>query len=244
MPSIFSSIKDQGNCGSCWAHASTENLESMWALKTGQLYTLSQQEITACAPNPNDCGGFGGCMGSTAELAYAYVSTAGIAQEWTYPYTAYNGTTGTCRAKADITPTNVQVNGYTAIASNDQDAVMDALARVGPLAINVDASTWGSYGLGIYDGCHYNISIDHVVQLVGYGHDDGLNADYWIVRNSWSPAWGENGYIRLMRHATPTCGWDVDPQDGTACKGSPAQLWACGQCGVLFDALYPNVVAN
>ena len=243
VPSIFTGVKDQGQCGSCWAHAATENLESHWALRTGQLFTLSQQQAVACAPNPNDCGGTGGCMGSIADLAYQYWATAGVAEEWTYPYTAYWGTSGTCASK--IYPTIVNVTGFTSVNSNDQQAVMEALAFTGPLAINVDASQWSSYGGGIYDGCSYakNISIDHVVQLVGYGYDYGLHQSYWIVRNSWTPAWGENGYIRLIRHQTPECGWDVDPQDGTACKGSPDQLWVCGQCGILFDTLYPNVEA-
>jgi cathepsin L len=241
LPSIFTGIKDQGDCGSCWAHASTENLESHWALRTGQLFTLSQQEITACTPNPDQCGGTGGCLGSIAELAYKYVADAGIAQEWTYPYTAYTGTTGTCIS--NFTQTDVTVTGYTAVTPNDQDAVMDAIAFNGPLAINVDASEWSDYAGGIYDGCNYakNISIDHVVQLVGYGYDAGLGKSYWIVRNSWSPAWGELGYIRLIRNAVPECGWDVDPQDGTACKGSPPQLHVCGQCGILFDTVYPTV---
>lgn len=242
VPSIFSAIKDQGDCGSCWAHASTENLESHWALRTGQLFALSQQQITACAPNPHQCGGTGGCLGSTAELAYAYLASfGGIASTWTYPYTAYNGTTGTCRASNQITPTDVKVTGYTNVAQNDLEAVMDAIAHVGPLAINVDASQWSDYAGGIYHGCTYNISIDHVVQLVGYGHDFGLNQDYWIVRNSWGPTWGENGFIRLIRESTPVCGWDVNPQDGTGCAGGPAQLWSCGQCGILFDTVYPNV---
>lgn len=240
VPSIFTGIKDQGDCGSCWAHGSTETLESHWALATGELFTLSQQEVTACAPNPNQCGGTGGCMGSTAELAYTYVSgSTGIAQEWTYPYTAYTGTTGTCQS--GFTKTDVTVSGYTAITSNSQPAVLDALAHVGPLVVNVDASEWSSYESGIFDGCTYNISIDHVVQLVGYGTDSDSGKDYWIIRNSWSPHWGEKGFIRLSKQSTPVCGWDVNPQDGTGCKNGPAQLWSCGQCGVLFDALYPNV---
>eukprot|EP00672_Neobodo_designis_P027516 CAMPEP_0174850198 /NCGR_PEP_ID=MMETSP1114-20130205/19092_1 /TAXON_ID=312471 /ORGANISM="Neobodo designis, Strain CCAP 1951/1" /LENGTH=374 /DNA_ID=CAMNT_0016084635 /DNA_START=48 /DNA_END=1172 /DNA_ORIENTATION=- len=242
-PSVLTGVKDQGQCGSCWAHASVENLETHWAIRTGQLFTLSQQQITACAPNPNQCGGVGGCGGSIAELAYDYIAKAGIAEEWTYPYTAYEGVTGTC--KSSIKQTVVNVTGYTSVTSNDQAAVMEALATRGPLAINVAAMPWQSYTGGIFTGCDYskNITIDHVVQLVGYGHDWSVNMDYWIVRNSWSPAWGENGYIRVARHKTPECGWDVNPQDGTACKGSPDQLWVCGVCGLLFDTVFPNVHA-
>jgi cathepsin L len=245
VPSIFTGVKDQGQCGSCWAHAATENLETHWALLTGELYTLSQQEVTACAPNTHDCGGTGGCGGSIAELAYKYWSTEGVVQEWAYPYTAFYGTTGTC-AITGIPKVDVNVTGFTAVPSNNQDAVMHALAYAGPLAVNVDASGWSDYDGGIFDGCNYanNITIDHVVQLVGYGYDMGLQQSYWIIRNSWNPSWGEKGFIRLIRHEKASCGWDVDAQDGTACTGQPAQLWACGQCGILFDTLYPNVVQN
>ncbi len=243
LPSILTAVKDQGQCGSCWAHGSTETMESYWAMATNNLFVLSQQQVTACAPNPQDCGGFGGCQGSTAELAYEYVIGAGLTQEWEYPYTAYYGTTGNCSKNM---PAAIQLSGYTKLPTNDQGSVMDALAHTGPLAINVDASSWSDYESGVFSGCNYaqNISIDHVVQLVGYGTDSDLKVDYWIVRNSWSPSYGEHGYIRVLRTATPECGWDVNPQDGTGCNGGPPQLWTCGMCGILFDTSYPIVVSN
>jgi cathepsin L len=241
LPAVLTAVKDQGGCGSCWAHGSTEGVESHYAQKTGELYVLSQQQLTSCAPNPNDCGGNGGCGGSIIELAYDYlVSAGGQAQEWTYPYLSYDGNTTACRKS--ITPV-VPITGYTKVTSNDQDAVMEAIATAGPLGINVAAMPWQTYETGVFTGCNYaqNITIDHVVQLVGYGHSDDLNVDYWIVRNSWSPGWGEDGYIRLLRTAQPECGWDVDPQQGTGCTGGPNQLWVCGMCGLLFDTIYPNM---
>ena len=243
LPSILTAVKDQGQCGSCWAHGSTEQMESYWAIATGNLFVLSQQQVTACAPNPQDCGGFGGCQGSTAELAFEYVINNGLTQEWQYPYTAYSGTTGNCTVGQQSW---IKLSGYTKLLQNDQAAVMDALAQVGPLAVNVDASSWSDYESGIFNGCDFanNITIDHVVQLVGYGTDVDLKLDYWIVRNSWSPFYGENGFIRVLRTATPACGWDVNPQDGTGCNGGPAQLWTCGMCGILYDTSYPLTVSN
>lgn len=239
-PSVLSAVKDQGDCGSCWAHGSTENIETYFAIATGQMFALSQQEITACAPNPDQCGGTGGCQGSIAELAFEYVKNHGIAQEWSNPYTAFYGTTGNC---SNSTAPVVWLDGYVKLPANDQHAVMDAIAHTGPLSVNVDASEWFMYESGVYDGCHYknNITIDHVVQLVGYGTDAGLGKDYWLVRNSWNPTYGENGYIRVLRTPTASCGWDVDPQQGTACAGSPPQLWVCGECGIVFDTSYPIV---
>ena len=96
-------------------------------------------------------------------------------------------------------------------------------------------SDWGAYNGGIYDGCKYtcNIALNHAVQLVGYGSDS--DSDYWIVRNSWGPGWGEDGYIRLRRDAEAQCGTDSTPMDGS---GSDEQH-VCGQCGVLFDTSFP-----
>merc|ERR1712013_828135 len=85
-----------------------------------------------------------------------------------------------------------------------------------------------------------NIALNHAVQLVGYGTDE-TEGDYWLVRNSWGSGWGEGGYIRLQRQATPQCGTDSTPMDGTACVGGPGndEQHVCGQCGVLFDVSYP-----
>jgi len=114
--------------------------------------------------------------------------------------------------------------------------IMDHLATVGPLAVNVDASAWSSYETGIFNGCNQtNPDIDHVVQLVGYG--DG----YWLIRNSWSPTWGEKGYVRLYRGDRERCGVDLSPQDGTGCNGGPSTVTVCGNCGLWYDTSFPVI---
>jgi len=240
-PRVLTAVKDQGMCGSCWAHAATESIESHAALATDQLYVLSQQQITSCTPNPQQCGGTGGCNGAIAELAFDYIKTVGITQEWVEPYTSYFGNSGTC---GKLQYPVVNVSGYTLAGHNDAEAALDALARAGPLAVSVDASSWSNYESGVFSGCSYakNISMDHAVQAVGYGFDTDLGLHYWLIRNSWSPGWGEYGFIRLLRSNSTTheCGWNVDPQNGDGCKGQTAPEWACGMCGVAYDALYPN----
>eukprot|EP01116_Phalansterium_solitarium_P002651 TRINITY_DN127_c0_g1_i1.p3 TRINITY_DN127_c0_g1~~TRINITY_DN127_c0_g1_i1.p3 ORF type:complete len:140 (-),score=54.97 TRINITY_DN127_c0_g1_i1:252-671(-) len=136
------------------------------------------------------------------------------------------------------------VTGFTVLPSNEFDAVFTAIAEVGPLAVNVDASSWSSYESGVYNGCNQtNPDIDHVVQLVGYGTDPQLG-DYWLVRNSWSPAWGESGYIRLARNSSPQCGVDLNPQDGTGCNNGPPTVTVCGTCAILYDVSYPTIGGN
>lgn len=133
-----------------------------------------------------------------------------------------------------------KIDGFVVLPTNDYTSMMNAVAQVGPIAIAVDAG-WGGYESGIFDGCNQeNPDINHGVVLVGYGEEDG--AKYWIVRNSWSPTWGENGYIRLARSDSDDekCGMDVKPQDGTACAGDDTPVKVCGTCGVLFDGTYPT----
>lgn len=220
---IISAVKDQGQCGSCWTFGTAETIESHWALKTGQLQALSEQQILDCVPNPNQCGGTGGCGGGTPELAMAkIIELGGLTSEWTYPYRSYDGSANpSCTFNTGYKKSFVQLSGYKVLTSNSKAAVMDAVAKIGPLAVNVDASAWQFYESGVFNGCNQTTPIlDHVVQLVGYGTDP-KNGDYWIVRNSWNPTWGEEGYIRLARPAETPCGWDTNPSQGTGCQGGP-----------------------
>jgi cathepsin L len=89
--------------------------------------------------------------------------------------------------------------GYNLLVRNDYDELMNAIANVGPLAVNVDASLWSLYESGVFSGCpQEHVTINHVVQLVGYG-TTSEGEDYWLIRNSWSPEWGEMGYMKLQR---------------------------------------------
>ena len=126
---------------------------------------------------------------------------------------------GSCQYDLSSLTPAATISGYDNLPSNDQDAVMAHIANVGPLAISVAANTFKDYHGGIFtgklhlqlspsfneflSGCDYdeNIQLNHGVQLVGYGSEDGT--DFWIVRNSWGSAWGENGYIRMLREASP-----------------------------------------
>jgi cathepsin L len=239
---VITAVKDQGRCGSCWTFGASESVESYYALSTGQLFDLSEQQILDCTPNPNDCGGTGGCGGGTAELAFSQIiKMGGLSSEWTYPYISYPGTNYQCSSSSPKFNPVAQLTDYAVLESNDYDSVMNAIALIGPLAINVDASNWHFYEYGVFNGCNQtNPDINHVVQLVGYGVDPQYGG-YWLVRNSWSPAWGEDGYIRLYRSSQTVCGTDTSPQDGTGCNGGPATVQVCGTCGILYDVSYPII---
>jgi cathepsin L len=241
---VITAVKDQGRCGSCWTFGAAESVESFYALSTGQLFDLSEQQILDCTPNTNDCGGTGGCNGGTPELAFAQmIKMGGLSSEWTYPYISYPGTDYGCSTTGTKFNPVAVVTDYHVLESNDYNSVLSAVAQIGPLAINVDASTWHFYEYGVFNGCNQtNPDIDHVVQLVGYGTDPQYGG-YWLVRNSWSPSWGEDGYIRLYRSSQTVCGTDTTPQDGTGCNGGPATVTVCGTCGILYDVSYPVIAA-
>eukprot|EP01111_Echinosteliopsis_oligospora_P019856 TRINITY_DN982_c0_g1_i1.p1 TRINITY_DN982_c0_g1~~TRINITY_DN982_c0_g1_i1.p1 ORF type:complete len:376 (-),score=126.48 TRINITY_DN982_c0_g1_i1:53-1180(-) len=241
---VVTPVKDQGQCGSCWSFATAETVESHYAIAMGPLSILSEQQILDCTPNPQHCGGTGGCDGGTAELAYAQImSMGGLSSEWQYPYLSGYGQNYACHFNATETVPVAVVRDFVVLPSNQYNAVLTAVATVGPLAISADAAAWQHYESGVFSGCDTTTTdIDHAIQLVGYGTDATTGEDFWIVRNSWTPLWGEDGYIRISRSAQTYCGVDTTPQDGSGCDGGPANVTVCGPCGLLYDTSYPIVV--
>jgi len=241
---VVSAVKDQGYCGSCWAFAATATLESHVAINSGQLFDFSPQQIAACSPNPDQCGGSGNCKGATAEIAFDYVASSnGILEEFQYGYSEYFAVESACNINPSALP-KAKITGYKQLSENNYEELMNAVAQVGPIAVSVDASAWGAYESGIFDGCNQaKPDIDHAVVLVGYGEDNGQK--YWLIRNSWSASWGEAGYIRIARTDSEAtrCGTDTTPCNGSACAGTcNTPVNVCGTCGVLYDSAYPTGV--
>jgi len=234
---VITDVKNQGSCGSCWSFGTAETLESYWALAGNNLTVLSEQQILDCTPNPNGCGGTGGCEGGTVELAYARIQVmGGLSTEDDYPY---QGEDESC-INSQVIPL-AKISGYVNLPSNVLMPMLNHLVNNGPMAISVDASAWSFYGGGVFDGCDQSSpDLDHAVQLVGAGTDPSYG-DYWLVRNSWGEDWGENGYIRLKRTQELRCGIDTSPQDGDGCNGGPPNITVCGTCGILYDGVYPTV---
>jgi len=234
---VMTPVKNQGGCGSCWAFSTVETLESHLAIATGEAAPiLSPQQVVSCAPNPNQCGGTGGCAGSIQPLGFNYTKTAGITTEANYPY---QGVTGTCQQSK--IKSVAQNDGYIKLKVNDYASMVSAVATKGPLAISLAAGGfgWQLYGGGVLTKC--DCDQDHAVQLVGYGTDP-KKGDYWLVRNSWGAGWGEKGYIRIQRFGDgkePTC-VDKTPGDGEACKGDKKPRTYAGLCGIMGSSSYPT----
>jgi C1A family cysteine protease len=193
-----SPVKDQAQCGSCWAFSATEGIEAGVFQTEGVVSPpLSPQQIVSCDKSD------GGCNGGDLPTAFDYVEGAGgIDTEEDYPYSSQRGRTGRCLGSTPVVTVTDYAYGVApceggACSGQDEDGLKAALATYGPLSVCVNAETWNSYYGGVFtDACSgsYN-SLDHCVQLVGY--DAAASTPYWKVRNSWGTSWGEGGFIRL-----------------------------------------------
>jgi len=200
-------VKDQKQCGSCWAFSATENIESVWMIAKGltpaNMKQLAPQQIVDCDKKD------GGCNGGDTPTAYEYVIQAGgMEPEADYPYRAVNEA---CHFnKADVFAT---ISGFQyATKTKDENEMKVATATVAPLSICVDAEPWQFYSGGIMKKAQCGTSLDHCVQITGY--DTSGATPYWIVRNSWGMDWGEKGFIRI-EFGTNTCGVAIEATTAT-----------------------------
>jgi cathepsin F len=183
--SVLTPVKNQEQCGSCWAFSTTENIESVWAIAGNGLVDLAPQQIVDCDTTDD------GCDGGNPPTAYEYVIKAGgMEKESSYPYT---GKDGKCKENSSLMV--AKISGYNwATKTKNEDQMQAALYNVAPLSICVDAITWQTYTSGIITN-NCGQQLDHCVQLTGWGVQGSTN--YWSVRNSWGESWGEEGYIRV-----------------------------------------------
>jgi len=203
-------VKNQGQCGSCWAFSSTGALEGAWQIAGGGLVSLSEQELVDCAKNGNE-----GCNGGDMDLAFQYLEKQKVCTEASYPYA---GKGGTCSASTCTTAIPAgSVVGYKDVAHDDEEALLSAVAQQPvSVAIEADQMAFQLYSGGILTK-ECGTKLDHGVLVVGYGTEGSI--DYWKVKNSWGPGFGEKGYVRLQR--TPK-------------KGE-------GECGIRAQPSYPVV---
>jgi C1A family cysteine protease len=170
-------VKNQGNCGSCWAFSSTGALEGLSKIGYGNLQSFSESQLVDCS------GSYGNqaCNGGLMDNAFKFVRDHGITTESAYPYTPAKGN---CKATTGA----FKISGYTS------DAGCTALANSltsRPIAVAVDATNWSAYKSGVFSNCA--ASLNHGVLLVG------ISDQFWKIKNSWAASWGESGYIRLAR---------------------------------------------
>ena len=183
-------VKDQGQCGSCWAFSSTGALEGAHFVATGELLSFSEQHLVDCTKT---CMG---CNGGWQARAFVYYESHNAILEANY---TYNAVDGNCAA-ASTQATSVSVSDYVNVTPNSVSALKAAAAQQ-PVSVSIEADklVFQMYNGGVLNSTKCVTTLDHAVLVTGYGTDATTGLDYWLVKNSWAASWGEAGYIRIAQ---------------------------------------------
>jgi cathepsin L len=196
---IVHPIKDQGQCGSCWAFSAVGTVESAYAVAAGKLGSYAEQQLVDC-----DTSRSMGCNGGFNQYGIQYIGQTGIASESSYPYTATDGTcTASSHSKALAAGT---VTGYKSVTGSNSG--LESALNSQPVSVTMKAdNTWQSYRSGVVsENCGFLSRPNHAIIAVGY------DADTFKIRNSWGSSWGESGYIRVSKSTSnPFCIWSTTP---------------------------------
>jgi len=186
-------VKNQGQCGSCWAFSSTGAVEGAWFIANGTLVSLSEQQLMDCSKSE----GNESCEGGLMDYAFEYLVKKGSCSESSYPYKAVD------ENKCKVCPVVANITSYKDVTVNSESDLEKAVTQQPvAVAIEADEDAFQFYSSGVLTG-HCGTSIDHGVLAVGYGtYTDSKATAYWKVKNSWGASWGMKGYVLIQKGAT------------------------------------------
>ena len=193
------SVKNENQCGSCYAFSTVGAVEGAWFIAGNPLVTLSAQQVLDCSSNY-------ACNGGWPSVAYQYIIQKGLALESDYPYT---GTEGSCNRNAE-SKVAARIRAYVEVPANNYQALLQSVSK-GPVQIVLDpySADFQSYGGGVFNDPSCGTNLEHTALIVGY---NTLNTPYWVIKNSWGTTWGEAGYMQLaIKDGSGVCGVNMMP---------------------------------
>jgi C1A family cysteine protease len=209
-----SHVKNQQQCGGCWAFSANAAVEGAWYLATNktQSLSLSEEQLIDCTPESN------GCDGGNPYYAWKYMSANGVCTQGSYPFTSAGGKAKACQKDCTEAIPKGGIKGSLRVSAGSSQALMEAVSKQ-PVAVAIDADNpqFSQYSTGVWSNC--GTQLDHSVLLVGYGTEG--NTPYWLIQNSWGTSWGQGGFGKILRQA-----------------GNSRTV---GTCGILTEAQFPVV---
>jgi len=191
-------IQDQGTCNSCVSFSTVGAIEGHYAIATGNLTSLSAQELVDC--NTPAFGGKGdGCTGGFVDQTFTFVSNfQGLCTAQDYPYT---GTQGKCRGTKGVGPSCTPVAAVKGFVDVMSEKDLLKAVSLGPVSAGIasGSNVFHNYKSGVIDSPACGTYLSHAILIVGFGTDEATGLDYWKIKNTWGTTWGEDGYARLVR---------------------------------------------
>lgn len=216
-PGCVHPIRDQAQCGSCWAFGASEALSDRFCIQTNGTVNvvLSPQDLVSCDSSNS------GCNGGVLRTAWSYLVNTGIVSDACMPYTSADGTVAPCpstckdgSAMKRYKAKNSYHVGSDILFWKRVEDIQNEIMTNGPVETGFDVyQDFMNYKSGVYKHVSGSLLGGHAVKIVGWGHDDSVNEDYWIVANSWGTGWGEQGFFRILR-GKDECNFEADVYAG------------------------------